>query len=502
MQRENLVDCSIQRELAREMLVSALDDNDRSTPNVLRALRDFIDGRRAVKPHLAHFGATADAVFSTEKTGAASLTLSESSASVESASANTEEVASELPFMAVQHVHGDSEVAGLVHGGLERIPHSTKPKFRAVSDYNEEFAFFRDAHDLWSLVTGRLTQRGNQVAVLFAAGDITETGKPGSLVSTTFLRSVAQAAHDSRVGALVVHINSPGGDAVASESMRAALQHVSDVHRKPVVVSMGPAAASGGYLMALGADSIVAMPTTITGSIGVLSMRFGLERAARHFGVTSDAVRTHRGSVLLSPFTPLTDEHRKTLDTVCGEVYADFRANVQKSRKLTPAQIDYASQGKIWSGSAAQTLGLVDRIGGLHTAVAEAGRLLLQSRVLAQANHVLGPGRPIEPLKQSDIRLLMNYQAVPAGLFLDAAPMLSVKAGSIANDAEALSALGRRMVAACDPTVPHVANMFGAGHASAGAAAVHGLLNESHGGGQGSSRVVQLRADVPSSRDL
>ena len=217
------------------------------------------------------------------------------------------------------------------------------------------------------------------VAVVYAEGNIVPGksqdnpfgGGGDSIGSQTFVEALDQARTDSNVKAIVVRVNSPGGSAAASEIMWNAMQRAGA--EKPVVVSMGDFAASGGYYLAAGANSIVAQDNTITGSIGV----FGLFFNARGFlenqlGVTFDAVRTSPYADIYSGIEPFRDDQQERLERSVERVYDTFLQRVADGRGMDRAEVEAIADGRVWSGRDAQEVGLVDEIGGLNLAVQRA----------------------------------------------------------------------------------------------------------------------------------
>jgi protease IV len=218
------------------------------------------------------------------------------------------------------------------------------------------------------------------IAVVLADGTIAdgESGSGGlfggaSVGHRTFVEAMREVRENEAVKAVVVRVNSPGGSASASEAMRQAVEETR--RKKPVVVSMGDYAASGGYWIALGADSLVAEPLTITGSIGVFTLLFDARRFFdERLGVTFDAVQTSPYADLGSLAGGLEAPERALLQRGVDTTYARFLALVARSRRMTVAEVDSLAQGRVWSGQDALRLGLVDRLGGLRDAIAIAAR--------------------------------------------------------------------------------------------------------------------------------
>jgi protease-4 len=145
-----------------------------------------------------------------------------------------------------------------------------------------------------------------------------------------------------------------------------------DDPKRPLVVSMGDLAASGGYYIATPADEIVAQPSTLTGSIGIFSGKLAMGEGLEKIGVTTEVVTTGRNADIYSPFKPFTGDQRMRLQAFLDDFYQGFLAKVAKSRKKTTAEIDALAQGRVWTGAQAHERGLVDRLGGLDVAIAAA----------------------------------------------------------------------------------------------------------------------------------
>jgi protease-4 len=189
----------------------------------------------------------------------------------------------------------------------------------------------------------------------------------------TLRKSLSAALDDKKVKALVLRIDSPGGDALASADMLELLDYAA--LKKPMVVSMSGVAASGGYMTALAGKTVYAGPLTITGSIGVYALKPEISGLVAKTGLGRDVVTRGKYADASSPFKPLEGEaYRKFVDAT-GEVYADFIGKVARSRKMQPVAVDSVAGGRVWTGSAALKAGLVDRIGGLFDAI-RAARLL------------------------------------------------------------------------------------------------------------------------------
>jgi len=198
---------------------------------------------------------------------------------------------------------------------------------------------------------------------------------PG-MISDAVSMALLEAAEDKDVKAVVFRVNSPGGSVTASDQIWAAVKRVRDAG-KPVVVSMGDLAASGGYYVSAGADAIVALPSTITGSIGIFSGKLVVNEALnRNLGLNAAEVTV--GGPFANAYsgvTPFSNSQRATLQAQMDAGYADFTSKVAQGRKLPIERVREIAQGRVWTGTQARQLGLVDEIGGLRAAIAKARTL-------------------------------------------------------------------------------------------------------------------------------
>jgi protease-4 len=211
-----------------------------------------------------------------------------------------------------------------------------------------------------------------QVAVVYAEGDIVEgEGDANEVGGSRFAREIRRLREDSAVKAIVLRVNSPGGSATAAETIQRELRLARKV--KPVIVSMGSYAASGGYWISAYGDRIFAEPTTITGSIGVFGIQFDVQKLANDHGFTFDTVKTGKFADTLTITRPKTDEELAVFQRMVDWIYGQFIAKVAEGRKLKPSFVEEIAQGRVWSGTEAKKLGLVDEIGGLSDAIKYAG---------------------------------------------------------------------------------------------------------------------------------
>jgi protease-4 len=207
-----------------------------------------------------------------------------------------------------------------------------------------------------------------KVAVVYASGDITGgESSDGSIGSTTLSEAIRKARTDSTVKAIVLRVNSPGGSGLASDIIWREVELAKQT--KPVVVSMGDVAASGGYYISCAASKIFAEPVTITGSIGVFGMIPNMQGFFNDkLGITFDGVQTDKYAGMLTVYRPLTDEEHAIIQGFIDRFYGTFTSRVAQGRGLTVAQVDSIGQGRVWTGTDAKRIGLVDEIGGLEDA--------------------------------------------------------------------------------------------------------------------------------------
>lgn len=208
----------------------------------------------------------------------------------------------------------------------------------------------------------------NKIAVIYAEGDIIYgEGDLGSVGQGSMNKSLQKARKDKNVKAVVLRINSPGGSALASELIWREIELTKKV--KPVIVSMGNLAASGGYYIACNADRIIAESTTITGSIGVFGMLPNGEALTKDMGINAEQVVTNKNAVTYSFFEPLNDDQRGFIKEGVSDIYEMFTSRVAEGRDLTREQVENIAQGRVWTGVDALQNGLVDEIGGLDLAL-------------------------------------------------------------------------------------------------------------------------------------
>jgi protease IV len=224
-------------------------------------------------------------------------------------------------------------------------------------------------------VAEKLPDSRPQVAVVVAQGEIVQGEQAqGEVGATTTVRLLRQARDDDQVKAVVLRVDSPGGDAYASEIIRREIDLIKAAG-KPVVVSMGDVAASGGYWISMNADEIWAQPTTITGSIGIFGMFVTIPKTLEKIGIHTDGVATTPVAGAFDIRRPLNPQVETMLTSVIQKGYRDFIGKVAMARGKTSDQVDEIAQGRVWSGTQARERGLVDKLGGLHDSIKAAAAM-------------------------------------------------------------------------------------------------------------------------------
>ena len=213
-------------------------------------------------------------------------------------------------------------------------------------------------------------RRARRIALIYGVGPVI-TGDPvaGEFISGEEMAgTLHRASADRRVSAILMRVSSPGGSAVGSDLIWRAVAQARQRH-KPVIVSMGDVAASGGYYIASAADAIVAGHGTVSGSIGVIYAKFNLGALLERLGVNLEYVKTAEAGDALSPARALSADELDQLNHLMGELYRNFTAKVAQGRRLSDAKTEEIARGRIWSGLAAKRHGLVDELGGFQRAV-------------------------------------------------------------------------------------------------------------------------------------
>ena len=242
-----------------------------------------------------------------------------------------------------------------------KLKEGTKANFVKYSKYRKS-------------VTDIFNHKKDNIAIVYAYGDVNQgKGSELSIGSETIVKALQQAAKNKSVKAVVLRVNSPGGDAIASELITNEVIKTKKI--KPVIVSMGDVAASAGYEMSSNATKIVALTLTITGSIGVFGVMPNFARSLKNnLGITFDTVKTHSNSVAMSVTTKPSPEFKMMMQRNVENFYDNFITRVSEGRNKDKAYIDSIARGRVWAGSQAKALGLVDEHGGLKQAIETAAR--------------------------------------------------------------------------------------------------------------------------------
>ena len=242
-----------------------------------------------------------------------------------------------------------------------KLKEGTKANFVKYSKYRKS-------------VTDIFNHKKDNIAIVYAYGDVNQgKGSELSIGSETIVKALQQAAKNKSVKAVVLRVNSPGGDAIASELITNEVIKTKKI--KPVIVSMGDVAASAGYEMSSNATKIVALPLTITGSIGVFGVMPNFARSLKNnLGITFDTVKTHSNSIAMSVTTKPSPEFKMMMQRNVENFYDNFITRVSEGRNKDKAYIDSIARGRVWAGSQAKALGLVDEHGGLKQAIETAAR--------------------------------------------------------------------------------------------------------------------------------
>jgi protease-4 len=241
-------------------------------------------------------------------------------------------------------------------GALSGLESDVDPRIVSLSDYSSQ-------------VSGVNLSSKNKIALIYAEGEIVSgEGAQGQVGSESLVERIKKAREDEGTVAVVLRINSPGGSALASEVMWRELELLKA--EKPLIVSMGELAASGGYYIAAPADAIYANRSTLTGSIGVFGLFANVGGALKDkLGVTTDVVNTGRWADIGSPFRSPSAAELAYIQRSIEDVYSTFVGHVAAGRNMTPEAVDEIGQGRVWAGGDALDIGLIDGYGGLVDAL-------------------------------------------------------------------------------------------------------------------------------------
>jgi len=261
----------------------------------------------------------------------------------------------------------------------------------------------------------------DKIAVIYASGNIISgEGQEGSTGSERISKAIRKARLDDKVKAVVLRVNSPGGSALASDVIWREVVLTKKV--KPVVVSMGDVAASGGYYISCAASKVYASPNTITGSIGVFGIIPNTEKFFNNkLGITFDGVKTNTYADYIPLTRPMSEEEKKFLTRDVENIYTTFITHVSEGRKMSLSQVDSIGQGRVWSGTDAKRIGLIDEFGGLNAAIEAAASLAkIKEYRLMELPYLKDPfTRIMEAFGGDNTTLFMKQQLGPAYTYLD-----------------------------------------------------------------------------------
>lgn len=227
----------------------------------------------------------------------------------------------------------------------------------------------------YSMIEHMMKKGSNKIAIVVAEGEIVDgEGSAGEVGGNTTAQRLSQVRDDKNIKAVVLRVNSPGGSVFASEQIRREIELLKESGR-PVIVSMGDTAASGGYWISMNADKIIADPSTITGSIGIFGMVPDISNALNKIGVHTDGVSTTEMAGLHDITRPLSPVAGRMLQSVIDNGYNKFIGKVSQARALSVDTVDTVAQGRVWSGQQAKDRKLVDQMGGLQDALVEARKV-------------------------------------------------------------------------------------------------------------------------------
>lgn len=245
-------------------------------------------------------------------------------------------------------------------------------KLKALTGTSEKKDIVSVSLDDYAKIPTPLKGKGlskNKIAVIYASGEIVMgNATEGTIGSDGISKAICDARRDSTIKAIVLRVNSPGGSALASEVIWREMELAKQV--KPVIVSMGDVAASGGYYISAPADTILATPTTITGSIGVFGMIPNVKEGMnKKLGINVETVTTNKHSDYPSIFRPMTAEERAVIQFEIEDIYQTFIGHVAEGRHIPVTKVDEIGQGRVWSGTNAIDIKLIDQFGGLKAAI-------------------------------------------------------------------------------------------------------------------------------------
>ncbi|MHC5354054.1 signal peptide peptidase SppA [Myroides sp. LJL115] len=276
---------------------------------------------------------------------------------------------------AASNLYGNTALGALEHKLVDRVAY--QDEFEASVKSLVDVAQDKEYNKITILdyikapSSSNVKLSADQIAIVYAQGQILSgEGNVSYVGELSINRALKKARENDKVKAVVLRVNSPGGSALTSELIWREVELTKAV--KPVIVSMGDVAASGGYYIACGADYIFADPATITGSIGVFGMLPNVSTLSEKYGVNPQIVQTHKNAANYSIFAPLSPEYKQTVTQSIEQIYTTFVSRVATGRNMSFQQVDELAQGRVWVGADALKNGLIDAYGGLDQAIAYA----------------------------------------------------------------------------------------------------------------------------------
>lgn len=266
-----------------------------------------------------------------------------------------------------------AQEVGLIDGMLLRRGYEALLKSKLGLEEDDKLNSI-ELTDYQKTAATSLGKGSDRIAVVYAQGEIIYgEGSEQVIGQELLIKTLKKLKKSERVKGVVLRIDSPGGSALASELIWQEIEQLN--MEKPVVVSMGDVAASGGYYIACGADAIFAEPNTITGSIGVFGVLPNVSELANRWGINAEQVATHPNAMLYSPMEPMSSAARSEIKLQIERIYDTFLDRVAQGRGMSVEEVDAVAQGRVWSGTEALEVGLVDELGGLEDAVRHVAEL-------------------------------------------------------------------------------------------------------------------------------
>lgn len=297
-----------------------------------------------------------------------------------------------------------------------------------------DFSGFTGMVKMMELIAGvepaQTKSKNDKIAVIYATGPIMTGSSQSDLFgdttmgSDTMIKAIRDAARDDTVKTVVLRVNSPGGSAIASDLMWRELNLLKE--KKPLIVSMGDVAASGGYYIAMGAHTIYAEPGTITGSIGVLGGKLALGGVYEKIGITTTVLSRGKNATIFSTTTPFSDNERKAMQAMLDEIYSQFTSKAAAGRKMQVEALEKLARGRIYTGEQAKKIGLIDEVGSLEDAIAAAKKSAgLDPAVKLELLELPKPVSPFESLLGPIDATAKTREAALSRLLGELAPQLA-----------------------------------------------------------------------------